>query len=333
MNEKRRTTRRDFLVASGGAVAGASVAAMGGAVPPAVAAAMAAAGTLPRPKKPQKYVWVTANLSDPFYDDGINGMKAFAKIFGVQAKIVGPQAADVAAMTKTFATVLSEPGITGIFSYYYADFNAAKPLYQEAAKKGIPIVNGAGDWGPPRINFTGQRQEDPPTVAANYIIKYLKGKGSVAHMGNTGSNILQQEQIFKGLIQKAGLTYVGNITHNGSADDALKQFQAFIGAHPDTNVVWFGDGLSASIADPLAAAAGKTQVLLGGFGKNGLQAIAKGKILGAVDRSPYDEEFYGFQNLYWYNLGLRVPDTTIVSTFVVDKSNVQKFLKNPYRRS
>lgn len=318
-----RLSRRKFLVAGAGA-AGATM------LTPSLASAMGQA--LPRPRRKQKYVWVTANLSDPFYTDGINGMKAFGKAFGVEVQIVGPQAADVAAMTKTFATVLAEPGITGIFSYYYADFNAAKPLYEEAAKKGIPIVNGAGDWGPPRINFTGQRPEDPPNVAAAYITKYLKGKGTVAHMGNTGANVLQQEKIFRRYFQTKtpGIKYAGNITHNGSANDALKQFQAFIGAHPNTSVVWFGDGLSASIADPLAAAAGKTKVLLGGFGKNGLQAIQKGKILGAVDRSPFDEEFYGFQNLYWHNVGYRVPDTTIVSTFVVDKTNVGKFLKHPY---
>jgi ABC-type sugar transport system substrate-binding protein len=326
MERKRETTRRDFLVASGGAVAGATL------LSPAMARAMAE--VLPRPKRPQKYVWVTANLSDPFYTDGINGMKAFGKVFGVKVQIVGPQAADVAAMTKTFATVLEKPDVTGIFSYYYADFNAAKPLYARAAQKGLPIVNGAGDWGPPRINFTGQRQEDPPNVAGEYIGKYLKGKGKVAHMGNTGSNILQQEKIFRDYLKKnyPNITYAGNITHDGSASNALKQFQAFVGAHADTDVVWFGDGLSASIADPLAAAAGKTKLVLGGFGKNGLQAIAKGKVLAAVDRSPYDEEFYGFQSLYWWNLGYRVPDTTIVSTFVVDKTSVAKFLKNPYRR-
>lgn len=299
---------------------------------PAASAALAAAEALPKPRKPQKYVWVAANIADPFYIDGIHGMKTFGKVFGVNVKIVGPATNDAAGMTKAFATTLAEPGVNGIFSYYYFDFNAAKPLYAQAAAKGIPVVNGADDWGPPRINFTGQRQEDPPDVAAAYLIKYLKGSGKVAHMGNTGVNILQQEAIFKSTLTKAGITYAGNITYNGSADDGLKQFQAFIGAHPDTDVVWWGDGTGPAVADALASAAGKTKVLLGGFGKGGLKAIAAGKILGAVDRSPFDEEFYGLQNLYWYNLGYRVPDTTIIDTFVVDKSNVAHFLKDPYHR-
>jgi ABC-type sugar transport system substrate-binding protein len=326
-NESKGTSRRDFLVASGGVIAGASVPAL---LAPGVASAMVEA--LPKPKRPQHYVWVTANLSDPFYNDGINGMKAFGKIFGAKVQIVGPQQADVAAMAKTFQTVLAEPGVTGIFSYFYTDFNTAKPMYEQAQRQGIPIVNGAGDWGPPRINFTGQKADDPPHIAAAYIAKYLKGKGNVGFIGNTGANIVRFEQLFSADIKAAGLNYVGHATHNGSASDAIKQFQAFLTANPNVDVMWFADGLSASIADALAAAAGKTKVVLGGFGKNGLAAIAKGKILAAVDRSPYDEEFYGFQNLYWWNLGYRVPDTTLIDTFVVDGSNVKKFLANPYRR-
>ena len=63
------------------------------------------------------------------------------------------------------------------------------------------------------------------------------------------------------------------------------------------------------------------------------QAVQDGKILALIDRNPWDEEFYGFQLLYWYKVGRRVPDTTIISTFTVDKSNVDKFAKDPYVRS
>jgi ABC-type sugar transport system substrate-binding protein len=328
MNEHEGTTRRTFL-AGGGALA------LGGAglLAPSVAAAASAA--LPAVAKGKTLYWITANLADPFYIDGIAGMKKFSSIFGVKAKVVGPQDNNVAAMAKTFTSTLVQPDCAGIFSYFYADFNAAAPLYKQAAKKGIPIVNGAGDWGPPRASFVGVRDEDAPTVAARYIGAALKGTGSVGHIGNTGVNIVREEKIFRSVFKKEfpKIKYAGNATHDGSASDALKQSQAFLTKNPTLSALWFGDGLGPSIADPLAAAAHKTQIYLRGFGANGLKAIAKGTIAATFDRSTFDEEFFGFQMLYWWLAGYRVPDTVVVSTITVDKVNVAAFQKNPYHRA
>jgi hypothetical protein len=33
---------------------------------------------------------------------------------------------------------------------------------------------------------------------------------------------------------------------------------------------------------------------------------------------------------HWYKAGRRVPDTVVVPTFIVDKTNVAAFAKNPY---
>jgi ABC-type sugar transport system substrate-binding protein len=262
-------------------------------------------------------------------------MKKFSRLFGVKAKVVGPQDNNVAGMVKTFTSTLVQPDCAGIFSYFYADFNAAAPLYKQAASKNIPIVNGAGDWGPPRISFVGVRDEDAPTVAARYIGNALQGTGSVGHIGNTGVNIVREEKIFRKVFAKEfpKIKYAGNATHDGSASDALKQSQGFLTKNPTLSALWFGDGLGPSIADPLAAAAGKTQIYLRGFGANGLKAIAKSKIAATFDRSTFDEEFYGFQMLYWWLAGYRVPDTVVVSTITVDKTNVAAFQKNPYRHA
>jgi ABC-type sugar transport system substrate-binding protein len=328
MSEKQ-VSRRDLLAATGGALAGAALL--------SPAAALAASEALPKLKGKQHFVWVAGNIGDPFYHDGITGMNTFSKIFGVSCSIVGPQKSVISDMAKTFQATVADPRTTGIFSYFYGGFDAVKTLYAQAAKKGIPIANGAADWGPPRIGFSGIRPEDAPNITAEYINKVLKGTGKVGHLGNTGVNIVQEEGIFRKLFgtgnKYPGITYVGNATHDGSAADALKQFQAFKTAHPDLTLVWFGDGLGPSIAQPLAAAAGSTKLILRGFGASGIQAVQQGKILALVDRHPFDEEFYGFQLLYWWKVGRRVPDTVIVPTFIVDKTNVAKFAKNPFVRS
>jgi ABC-type sugar transport system substrate-binding protein len=320
---ENRLSRRDLLAAGGGALVGTTM------LSPAALAANAA---LPKLKGKQRFVWVAGNIGDPFYHDGLAGTKYFSQVFGVPVSFVGPVANDIAGMTKTFQATVADPRTTAIFSYFYGGFDAVKSLYEQAAQKGIPIANGASDWGGPRVGWSGVRDEDAPTVAAEYINKVLNGTGKVGHIGNTGVNIVKEEKIFRNLFatQYKGITYVGNATHNGSAQDALKQFQAFKTAHPDLSLVWFGDGLGPSIAFPLAAAAGSTKLILRGFGANGIKALQQGKILALLDRNPFEEEFYGMQLLYWYKAGRRVPDTVVVPTFIVDKTNVAAFAKNPY---
>jgi ABC-type sugar transport system substrate-binding protein len=319
-------TRGKLLAASGGALAGAALWSP---------AALAEGVALPKLKGKQRFVWVAGNIGDPFYQDGLHGMRTFSQYFGVPCSFVGPQKNDIAAMVKTFQATVADPRTTAIFSYFYGGFDAVKPLYEQAAKKGLPIVNSPSDWGGPRVAFLGIRDEDAPRVCADYINTLLNGKGKVGHIGNTGINIVREEKIFRDLFKTKykSLTYVGNATHNGSAADAIKQFQAFKTAHSDLDVVFFGDGLGPSIAEPLAAAAGKTKLILRGFGANGIKGVQEGKIQALIDRNPWDEEFYGFQLLYWWKAGRRVPDTTIISTFIVDKSNVDTFAKDPYSRS
>jgi len=326
--QTRRSSRRDVLLGAGGALAGMSL------LSPAAALAGGESGqAIPRLPGKQKFVWVTANIADPFYKDGIAGMKYFEKLFGVPTSIVGPQDADGAAMTKTLAATVADRSTTGIFSYFYIDFNAGKALYEQAYKKGIPIVNGAGDWGGPRASFVGVKDEDSGNAAVNYIGKYLKGKGTVGFIGNTGPNLLREEGFFEKFLKERypKIKYVGNATHDGSANDALKQFQAYKGKNPSMDVCFFGDGLGPSIADALYSAAGKTKMILRGFGASGIASVKKGETLALIDRSPWDEEFYGFQFLFWTKMGRRVPDYAGVSTFVIDKTNVDKFGVDPYK--
>jgi len=283
----------------------------------------------------QKYVWVTANVSDPFYLDGIAGMEEFGRLYGVETEIVGPADSDVAGMTQALETAISSPDTTGIFSYYYGPFSGAETLYQQAAEKGIPIVNGAGDWGGPRTMVILAPDEDSNQAALEIFAENMPDGGNVAFIGNNGDNLLRQAEDFATRIGDfPQFEYLGNVIHDGSQEDALAQYQSFLSANSGLDALFFGDGLGAGIADALVDAGQDVTLVLRGFGSVGLEAIQRGDVLAAVDRSTFDEEFWGFMGLYFaVNGGFRTPDKMNLETIRITADNVDAFLENPYRRT
>jgi len=331
-------SRRGFLIA--GSVAAAAVVAgcasdSGATAEASATAANAAAATaasadlLGSPKPNQKYYWVTANIADPFYKDGIAGMQAFGKLYGVHTEIVGPQTG----MVKAFEETLAKPDCSGIFSYFYADFSSAQSLYDKAYEMGIPIVNGAADWGGPRIGWCGVVDGDAAQKALDIVKESFPNGAKVGFIGNTGLNIQREEEEYARIAKELGFDYAGNAAHDGSADDALKQYAAFVGANSDVQVMFFADGLGPSVVQGLADAAPNIKIILRGLGQNGLDAIKGGdQVIGTIDRSPFDEEFWGFPPLYFaVNGGYRGPEQILVPQVTVTKANVDAFLAQPYR--
>jgi hypothetical protein len=157
----------------------------------------------------------------------------------------------------------------------------------------------------------------------------------VGFIGNNGSNLIAQEQIFAKVLKTEyrGLKYAGHVLYGGAIPDAVSQVQAFIGANSGLDLLFWADGSGNAVAQELVQIGGKIKWLIGGFGKPGLAALKRyPQVVGLIDRNPFDEEFYGFQPLFWWTAGYRVPDTILVSTYVIDKATVAKYIKDPYRR-
>lgn len=324
-------SRRSFL-AMAGAAALAGPALVAACSPSNSTASSASSPALVGDVSKQKYYWIAANISDPFYVDGKSGMEAFGKMFGVQTAIVGPGTNDMAGMTTAFQEIVAKPDCTGIFSYYYADFAGGAPIYEQAAQKKIPIINGASDWGGPRLGWIGVRDQDTPAAAVDALAKALNEKGSVGYIGNTGSNIIKEEKWFEQLVAKyPNMHFAGHATYDGSEADGVKQYQAFVNAHPGLNAMFWGDSSGGAIAKTLTSSAPNVKLLIRGLGKPALDAVQSKVVIGTLDRQPFDEEFWGFIALYMaVNHKIRPPDTMVVSTLVVTPDNIGPFLADPH---
>ncbi len=324
-------TRQGFLLRSGSTIAAAGL--FGSLAETAWAADRHVAAAAKIPKSKQVYYWVTENVGDPFYVPGIAGMNAFAKTFGVKVQVVGPTDLNMAKSAEVMQTILAKPDTAGIFSYF-TDSKVNGPSYAAAFKQRIPIVNGAGDWGSPRVSVCAFDPNTIPHVAADTIATALNGAGSVGYIGILAGNapLIAQEKEFEAYLKKTHpkIKFVGKATYDGSNADGLKQYTAFVGAKRPDAMFW-GDGNGPAVIDGLYSTAPNVKVMLMGLSSPGLAAVKAGKALGTCDRNTFDEEFWGFMPLYFaVNGGYRGPDTINVNVLSITKSNVDAYVKSPY---
>lgn len=280
------------------------------------------------PKEQQIYYFLALNISDPFYVPGRAGMEAAAKMLGVRAELVGPSDFNVAAQVKAGEEILAKPGTAGIFAYA-VEFGALKPVIEQAKENGIPVVHGAADWGQPRDAFIGYDMDKFGSEAADVAGRLLGGKGKVGFMGNAGQNVIDRGKAFEKYIKERypEIEWAGSQVHDASLAGATRTFEAFLGATPDLDLLWFGDGLSGSLANVVKERGGKLKFLATDMPPHTLKAIKDGIFVASMGQDTFTEEFFGFQLLYFAYNGQRIPDTVLLKAIVVTPENVDQFLQ------
>src|SRR5262249_27292980 len=130
-----------------------------------------------------------------------------------------------------------------------------------------------------------------------------------------------------------GIRWAGSVTHDGSVAGATKTIEAFLGTHPDLDLLWFGDGLSGSMANVMQDHAPAVKFVATDIAPQALEGVKAGKIFASIAQDTFTEAFFGFQMLYYARNNYRVPDALYLGTVVVTRDNAEQLLKNPYRKA
>jgi simple sugar transport system substrate-binding protein len=93
------------------------------------------------PVAAQEYVWVAANVSDPFYAEGKAAWDAAAKTLGVKTQFVGPDIPDAQQQIALIEAAIARPATAGIL-IYSANDDAIEPTLNKARAAGIPVIAG-----------------------------------------------------------------------------------------------------------------------------------------------------------------------------------------------
>jgi ribose transport system substrate-binding protein len=285
------------------------------------------------PVREGSFVFLAANISDPFYNVGRAGFDAAGKAVGMKTEFTGPQDLSTTAQMDTFTTLVNSPNTKGIF-LYAINCSVAESMGKTAKEKGVPLVFGSMDCpNKNRDAFIGYDNNILGQQAGAWIAKKLDCKGVIGTIGvATGENVNTRIDAFNNYLKAncPDMKVYDRVGHDGSAANAAQVLESMLVAHPDMTLIWFADGGSgqqSGLWKEKQAAGVKTLFLATDMTPAALQAVKDGVFYGAIAQDTFTEAYTGAWLLNELMLGHRVPDTTLLSAILIDQSNVDLFLK------
>lgn len=286
----------------------------------------------PEAKAEGTYYWLAANNSNPFYVPGLLGWKAAAEDLNVNIKFVGPEDPNLADQIKTLEGLVANPETNGIL-FYAMDFNAGEPMVIEAEAKGIPVVYANTDSPfKTRSGFIGTDHATMGRQAAALAAELIDCKGSVGAIGNDSVVVPKRMKTF--------LEEVVNLCPDVKAEEmglfpgdltsALSTLDAYMIAHPDLTLLWWADGVAGQTVSPWKEkvdAGIKTLFLGSDMQPAALEAVKDGTWVATMGQDTFAEEYWGLQFLVAKKNGLAIPDSTLLSTMIITKDNVDPWLE------
>ncbi len=169
--------------------------------------------TPPKDVSNQMYVWVAANIGDPFYTDELKAWAAGVKDLGVKpTTITGPVNQDVPAQIAVVEQAIANPETAGILMGAAIDYKATDTVLAKARAQGIPTLygNGQGEDSAARDAFVGTDNFALGRKSGELAKHALNGKGKVGITAITAAlNIQQRITGFKDYLKANAPEYPG----------------------------------------------------------------------------------------------------------------------------
>jgi ribose transport system substrate-binding protein len=288
----------------------------------------------PKDVSDQSYVWVAANIGDPFYTDELKAWAAAVKDLGVKpTTITGPVTQDVPAQIAVVEQAMANPTTAGILMGAAIDYKATDTVMTKARGQGIPTLygNGQGEDSGARDGFVGTDNVALGRKAAELAKAALNGKGKVGITAITAAlNIQQRITGFQDYLKVIApdIQVVAVVNEDGSAKSQADAAANLLQAHPDLNLVYnTDDSGSLFIAQTLKdqGLTGKVQVIGTNAAADQLPTLKDGEVYANVTQDLYAEEWISLHFLFWlHNKMTTVPDTCYGAAVVVNKDSLSK---------
>jgi len=318
--------RRTFLKASIASTAAAGLASASGQ-------AYAQAG------KPPTIAFFVKNVTNPFWKACRIGAEKAAKDLGVALEVVAPTKPDnIEEQTRLVEDwIVRKPDA---FVFVPVDYKALVPSIQKANKAGIPVVNYNNKMADIQaVSYIGSDDEVMEYEICSYLFKSMGGKGKVVHIDGVPAAITAQarKRGFERAVKAfPGIEVLASQPGQYRRLPAVQVFENLMQRFPEIDaVVSANDDMAVGIAEALAAAGrlSKTKVI----GIDGIPdataAIAAGKMFATADFSGHDQSYLAVTAAVRHLRKQPVPREIQLPIVIIDKSNVQQFMKTPEERA
>jgi len=319
--------RRTFLKTS--LAASSSLVAVG--VAPRLASAQAG--------KPPTIAFFIKNVTNPFWKACRIGAEKAGKEFGVTIETVAPTKPDnIEEQTRLVEDwIVKRPDA---FVFVPVDYKALVPSIQKVNKAGIPVigyVNRMTDVD--LVSYVGSDDETLQYELCKYLFKSMNGKGKIIHIDGVPAAITAQNRkkgFERAVKETPGIEVLASQPGNYRRLPAVQVFENLMQRFPVIDaVVCANDDMAVGIAEALIAAGRGGQARVVGIDgiPDATAAIAAGKMFATADFSGHDQAYLAVTAAVRHLRKQPVPKDVSLPVVIIDKSNVQTFMRTPEERA
>jgi len=290
----------------------------------------------------EEYIIVNCLNNIEYFNAHKYGWEEAGKLFGVKTSFMGPADDDMNDMCSAFdSAIAKKPAGIAVWGYDAA----LDPYIQKAQDAGIPVVTYVGCTDEHGDTYIGTSQYDLGYEGAKKYAEMLGGKGKVAILTITGSDMFESRRkgFEDGFAEYPDITVVGVGDTKADSTTAVSAAKDLAVKNPDLNGFVCCDSTGAAGASTALSELGETgKVDVLGLDRNTdvLQMIQDGTITGSFAQNDISMSYWALVTLITeahYDMpltsdnkaaGVSVsPSYIYTSVNLITKDNVEYFLK------
>lgn len=292
-----------------------------------------------KPSTSLRYVVVPKALTNPYWFQVEDGMKAAGEKLGVKVEMIGPaQASDVTAQVQILESLIASR-VSGL-AVSPNDPDGVTSVIDRAMNAGIPVLTFDSDAPKSkRLCYVGTDNYTAGRAAARQLLLYLKPGDSYAILtGSLGAlNLNERIRGFRDELteQKADLHEINLLNCDETTDRALDQMEDLTRATPQLKA-WFITGCWATVTPKgafLNALDQRRDVAVIAFDtvREELLLVKEGLVQALIGQRPYEMGYRCVEMLHNIVQNQKMPLATTMATGVdvITPANVDSFLVQP----
>lgn len=241
--------------------------------------------------EPYKIVCIVKNSTNPYMISQLAGVEKAGADAGFEAIVKAPAQQDSVEEQVSLIETMIQDGVDAII-IHCADSNGIMPGFRKAQAAGIPIITIGTPGSEPTMLRTGVNYEETGYEVAKYLIEKNGGKGQMIILeGPPGAQNAQERLagIQRAVAEYPDVEIVASQTANFKRTEGMSVTENLLQKYPDVDIIIGANDESALGAVQALSAAGKTDVLVGGFdgSKDAASSIQSGGLTVTFNTDPY----------------------------------------------